>query len=540
MHSPSLSLLWKEWRERRKSLAFLTVWFVVCALHVAVYERCHAYRNPVARYFGIGEFFGLFVAVFLAVRTSLGEVKERSLGFSMALPISSRCFACHRLAGALFVLAGPILLGAVLLALPLAFGFLEQTSPFSKLTGPGNVACRPSLPPAVAVGLLWQATAIVVAQAVELLLILSVIGTRCRTEAQAGFLGVVGAVIWPHLGGAHNLAGQFDLRSAFDWLAVVIPQSLALGYGYGDNHGTYADLSIAGHVWGPLSLNFLVLLGLGFVFSIRYGTRRVPSAESPSGWLHWQFPYLLDRLPNCFPGPIGALLWLNLRCSLPIATAGLMLANLITAVSFVLFGPKIDAPLFLAVVGHLPTTMFLLAMLWGPIVAASLFAPEFQPGLESFWRSRPIAPGTWFWMKFLTGLAVTLGILDGVTIIASWKSPYAQFPNRMSVSYIACLPVLHGLLYSLAAYAVCRLRRPIAGIVAALAAFAIVSFVVESIPATRQLEPFAVYYRLLDREQAGVIDLSACDYVVVYGGLAALAAAAGMLASRRIVQVERR
>jgi ABC-type transport system involved in multi-copper enzyme maturation permease subunit len=433
MPSPSLSLLWKEWRERRGSLAFFALGFLACALYVAIDARCYAHRTPVARYFEISEFFSLLAAVFLAMRTSLGELTDRSLGFSLALPVSSRRFAWHRLAGALVALTGPILLGAALLSLLLSIGYLEQAPPCPKLTSPGNVACRPSLPPALALALLWQTTAIVVAQAAELLLILSAIGARRRTEAQVGFAGAFLGVLWLLLCETHHLARQFEQPPALDWLAVVIPQSLANGYGYGDGHGIFTDLSIAGRVWGPLSLNVLVLLGLGFVFSIRYGTRRILPAESPDGWPRWRFPdllpYLLNRLPNCCPGPIGSLVWLNLRRSLPIATAGLALAYLSTAVQLVLFGPKSDAPLFLAVAGHLPATIVPLAMLWGPIIAAALFAPELQPGLESFWRSRPIAPRSWFWTKFLTGLAVTLGILDGVTIIASWNSPYARYPR---------------------------------------------------------------------------------------------------------------
>ncbi|HTI51105.1 MAG TPA: hypothetical protein VL475_09140, partial [Planctomycetaceae bacterium] len=415
----------------------------------------------------------------------------------------------------------------------------EQAPPRPQAPPAVELVDRPSLSATAAVGLLWKATAVVIAQAVELFLIVSVIGARRRTEAQVGFIGSLGAVVWLLLCGMHHLAERFEHPPAFDWLAAVIPQSLAISYGYGDASGTYGDLAIASRVGGPLLLNSLVLVGLGVVFSLRYGTRRVIPAESPSAWPRWQFPYLLSRLPICFPGPVGALVWLDLRRALPLAATGLALAYLITAANLTLFEPNIDVPLFLAVAGHLPGTTWCLATLWATIVAAGLFAPELQPGLESFWRSRPIPPGTWFWTKFLTGLVATLGMLDGVTIVASWNSPYADFPDRMSRSYVACMPILHGFLYALAVLAVCRFRRPNLGALTAIGAYALVSVALTSIPAFQSLEPIAVYNRLIDAERAGFFDLAAHDYPLVYGGLAATAVAVASVASRLILRAER-
>lgn len=112
-------------------------------------------------------------------------------------------------------------------------------------------------------------------------------------------------------------------------------------------------------------------------------------------------------------------------------------------------------------------------------------------------------------------------------------------PDRISVSYIACLPVLHGLLYSLAACAVCRLRQPFVGGLAALAAFTLGLVIVNAIPATRPLDPFAVYDRLLSCEQTGALDLLTDDYLLTYGSLAALAAVAAGLAARQTAPLGR-
>ncbi|HEY7426582.1 MAG TPA: hypothetical protein VH682_20270 [Gemmataceae bacterium] len=194
--------------------------------------------------------------------------------------------------------------------------------------------------------------AINLASSVQLLLILSVIGTRRRAEAHLGFLGVCVACIWLLLSTVPNSrfsrSGEGDYR---DWLGAILPQSLVLVGGYGGSEGSYGDLDFTHSVWAPLIANLPVLAVLAWWFTRRYGTVRRTAVEGGLSWLRWRFPALLSRLPIRWPGRCVALVWLDLRQALPMCLAGLVLAGLLAAVN-VLSSSGFDTQLPWRVAGH--------------------------------------------------------------------------------------------------------------------------------------------------------------------------------------------
>jgi hypothetical protein len=105
----------------------------------------------------------------------------------------------------------------------------------------------------------------------------------------------------------------------------------------------------------------------------------------------------------------------------------------------------------------------------------------------------------------------------------------------MSRSFLACMPLIHALLYALGVLGVCTLRRPILGAMSALVMFFVLSSIVGSIPGVAELEPITVYNHLFDAETRaspglGVFDLSAHHYPLVYGTIAAVFLTASFLA----------
>jgi ABC-type transport system involved in multi-copper enzyme maturation permease subunit len=226
--------------------------------------------------------------------------------------------------------------------------------------------------------------------------------------------------------------------------------------------------------------------------------------------------------------------------------AGLALACLLAALSvqFLLGTGELDRQFppargghFAAIVaGQLPGTTWYVAMLWAAVVGSGVFAAELEPRLAGFWRSRPISPSAWYWVKFIVGLIAVIGVLDGVTILVSWNSPYGHSPSQMSLSYVACMPVLHATMYSLAVLGVCLLRRPVAGATAAVLAFFLVTLVFESVAPGRfggQFEPMSVYNALYYAEEKGEFDLTLYYYIYyyipVYGTLTLVIVAAAVL-----------
>ena len=541
--SPQLrSHVWREWHERKWQLAIGAGWMLCVALYAVFKELAYGQRAPVASFYGGAAFFGLLAAVFLAMRTAVGERSSGTLRFSAALPESLRRIALIRLVGAVLVLALPMIAGALLMSICLGAGWIEQAP---RRPGPAIYVPLPeraSLSSGGAVGLAVTVMAIVLAQSVELLLILCALGARRRSESHVGFLGAPLALFWL-LAQEARIGVSASYQDSMSWLGTGLPQSLLINYGYGDANGpSYGDLDIASRVWMPLALNLFVLALLAWWFARRYGTARRASKRRIAWTAAWRRrPVLQSYVPFRWPGRTAALVWLNLRQSLPLALSGLLVACLMaTAQIALLERQRHHAPLPEAVAAQLPGFAWFVAMLWATIVAVGIFAGELRPRLRSFWSSRPVRVSHWFWIKYVVGLAAVLLVLDGVTILVSWNlAATVQGPERMSWSYIACMPILHATLYSLAVLAICWIRQPIPAAVAALVFFFLLMLGLEAVPASASLDPLSVYNALFHEEQQGSLDLRRHYYPHVYGTLAAICLAAAA-AARPGVSLNRR
>lgn len=500
------------------------------------YEATHRLHGPVASFWKSSMFFGLCAAVFLAMRTSLGEVTQRTLGFSASLPVSLRLQAWVRLGGAVVTLIGPVLLGALVLWMFLLAGLIEQGPAVAKpIPHPFvHLPQRPPLSGLEAGKLIGMATAINAASSLQLLLILSAIGARRRAESHLGFIGVCGACVWLLLLTVPNSrfspSGEGDFR---DWLGAIVPQSLVVAGGYGGNEGSYDDLDFTDSFWAPLSANLPVLAVLAWWSARRYGTARCTAVEGSPTWLRWRFPALISRLPVRWPGRGPALAWLDLRQAVPMCLAGLVLAVLLAAANVLSSHSPFDASLPERIAGRLPEGTWITAILWGAVVGSGVFAGELQPPLEQFWRSRPISPSLWFWVKFGVGLAAVIGVLDLAAIVLGWKfRSYADDSNVMIYAYLACFPLLHALTYTLAVMAICWLRQGVLAGMAAILSLFLVFPALQAMPGGA--DPIDVYNKLAfhTKDLGEPLDLTKHGYPAVYGAIAVLIAAASLAAWR--------
>ena len=524
--SPEIrSLIHKEWRQRRTSFAVCSGWILCCVFYVVAYEWTHQMRAPVAAFYTASLCYTLLAAIFLGMKTALGEQTQGTLGFSLSLPVSRKRLAWTRLAGGAMTLASPVLIGAVVMTPMLLSRVLEQVPVRPLWIRCPPVPQRPPLSPADAAGLLWTVTAVAVASGAQLLVIVSIFGARRRAESHVGLFGAVLAFVWLMLPGL-----GIKLGGVRGWLGALFPGSLIIPWSYGTQAGSYSDLDLGRPLWTSLAVNLLVLLLLARWFVRRYGTRPL-SRRSPSAvrWRRW--PALWSHIAVPLPGRAAALVWINLRQSVPVAVAGLMLAALLTIAQLWEFGPGESFR------SQLPSSTWIVATVWAAVVGVGIFAAELRPGLSGFWRSRPIHVGSWFWCKFLTGLVAVLVVLDGVTIAVSWGTPIGH-TTGMSWSYIACMPILHATLYAMAVLGVCLIRRPVAGGLLAIAAFFVTSTLLQS-TIGGALEPIHVHNSLLGNEIRGQFNLAGHNYPLVYGTLAAIVVASAWLASRAIRRPER-
>ena len=520
MSPDTWSLVGKEWRERRWVFAACCGWVLCCLVYAIAYDCTRRYRDPVASYYQVSSFYGVFGAVFLAMKTALGEATQRTLSFSLSLPVSRRRLAAVRLVASILALVVPILVGAILLTPLLSLGVLEQAAarvPGSYVSMPE----RPSMTGAEAVGMLWTATAISIASGTQLLVILSIIGARLKSEAQVGFCGAVVAFAWLMLAGIRSF-----FPGAHHWIGATVPVSLAINWGYGTENGSYTDLELVPPVWWPLGINVALQIVLAWWFTRRYGTRNLAHAISrPRLWL--RRPALWSHIPIWLPNGLAALVWVNLRQSVSMALWGLVLALGITLLQTSGFQEEQTLR------SQLPSSVWIVGVLWAAVVGIGVFAAELQPGLSRFWRSRPISVGAWFWCKFFIGMVAVIGVLDGFTIYFSWGTPI-DFTSGLSLTYVACMPLLHGTIYAIAVLGICSLRRPILGGALAIGGFFVVTALISSIFG-ESFEVLSVYNAILgDEIEHGRIDLTAHHYPLVYGTLMVISVASAWLAYRAV------
>jgi hypothetical protein len=299
---------------------------------------------------------------------------------------------------------------------------------------------------------------------------------------------------------------------------VLMPQSLVIQPGYGDELGGYTDHELAQYRWVAMGLSLPVLAIIGRLFITRYGAMRESATPAKRRRFRIALPPILSRIPIRLPGRLPALIWLELRQSVPLAAFGFLLAVLMTIAS-VLIERQHGYSFGISVLMNLPSSIWFVAMLWAVVVGSGLYSADLSTRLGAFWRSRPISPDPWFWTKFVVGLAAVVGVLDGVTILVSWKSPREEMTTGMSWAYVGCFPIIHALMYVLAVLGTCWLRRPVIGGILAILGYTLLTVAIETFPMTSRLEPINVYNALLDAERSGQIDFKQHGYPVVYGVL---------------------
>ncbi|MCA9016749.1 MAG: hypothetical protein KDA77_15560 [Planctomycetaceae bacterium] len=537
------SLLWKEWQERKRTFWVCLAWILSGVIYVIVYETVSGYRTPVARFGSICMVYSMFMTVFLAMRVCLGEVTQGTLRFTSSLPVSRSGVATVRLMGGIVCLVAPIFLGAMILALLLALGILEQVPARREGFPSGfSIGELSSLAPVDGLILLAKVTSIVAESASGLFLILALIGARRRSEVHIGFLGAAVSFTGILPTEARIMLSRAGLNSLIDWIGVLFPQSMVIYYSYGDGAGSFSDLDMANRIWLPLFLNLLLLVGLGYWFTRRYGTRSLSVARQRKRC--WSWPPLFSWLSFPHRTQVSSLVWINLRQSVPLAVAGLILAGVLASANVLATGHTEGRTMQLTAYS-LPSAMWITGLLWATVVGTGVFAAELSKGLGHFWMSRPIQIKRWFWLKYLVGLCAVLLVLDGTTILLSWNSLHygaamqsMYGSNLLSWSYIACFPVLHAMMYSLAVLGVCWWKKPVRGAVAALAVFFISSMIIESIPGVSELDPLYVYNNLFMAERQGTFDLSGSHFPLVFGTICVVTLFTAYLASRKVQRFE--
>ena len=536
------SLLSKEWSERRRMFQLGTTMFLVFLGYSIAYQLEYQTRALVAAFHSTALIFGCISAILLAMSTVSGEYSQRTIKFSQSLPVRLSTVAWARLLGAWCCLIIPILVGAIVITLLLTSGVVEQAGLRSAVT---RLPDRPSLSRLEAIGFLWTVTAVAIALVLHFVTLLSLLGTRCRSEGSAGLLGAIGFLGVLSLTPIRPSLERLGLFLIADWIGALLPQSLAINWGYQEIDGsTYTDLELAPLIMGPVLINLFITLLLATWFTRLYGRRSESTVRANNRAWRWipriKLPGLMSRLTLRFPNRLTALVWLDARQSVPLSLAGLLLALLITLVGMGEFPGQGQPSFLMRLAGELPSTTWFVGGLWGVIVAVAIFSPELKPGLEQFWRSRPITPGSWFWTKFVVGLLAVIITLDMIPAMIAIVLPSNISNKRIGMAYFACIPLIHVVMYATAVAAISRIRRPVPAAIVALIFFYVLDSILMSIPTTEKLSMLDVYNRLDALEQRDAsVDLTSQGYPLVYGLLLLVVVTATRLAYRTLMPSRR-
>lgn len=527
------SLMWKQWRENRLYLAIFIAWMLLAVCYTVGYELGYRFRAAVGSFSGMAMLYSTCAAMFLAMRTAQGEQADGSIAFSASLPVSLRRIAAVRIGAAVVTLAIPILLAAFMLALALASGLIEQATP-------RGIPYQMRLPQretaAVATSLEQLGSVAMIASfgGIQLLLILSLCGCWLRSQAQVGFWGAVLALGIMVAEGLLWHGGRPPISQLI--YGALLPQSLVVHSGYEAEVGGYTDHELVQYRWVSLALASIQLLAIGYFFTTQYGRLRQPAPTNIPGRFRFLLPAIWSNLPIHLPGRLVAMIWLELRQSLPLAICGLLFAVLLT-IAGELMQPARESSFSTSefVRMNLPHTVFYVGMLWAVVVGAGIYSADLSENLGAFWRSRPISQVMWFWCKFFVGLVVVLAVLDGCTILVAWNAPRETPHDGISWAYVACFPILHAWMYALAVLWTCWLRKPVIGGFLAVLSYTLLSVAMTTFPATNWLEPINVYYSMFIDER-GLTDLqeniAPNAYPIIFGTLTASVVGFAILSAR--------
>ncbi|MCA9238183.1 MAG: hypothetical protein KDA44_22075 [Planctomycetales bacterium] len=482
MQSTWQALIWKEAREHRWKIAALTAVFLGTLL-VGIWSIGPSPTVAFDVADGVLAAGVALAAGLLAIGIAAGEQSAGTIGLLQMLPTSTRRAAIVKLATAIAALAVPIVatLATVWLFAQLVSADVTPRGRFCGIENWYLARFAASWLGGASI-LLWMVAAGV---------------NRCDEirAAALGFVAIVfswGAlVLVAYLCGilgeveVNEAPGYFMATSMLPAGILELPIDAAV-------HDAWEQELLSDRVTTSTSW-FAVWLGTIWPFALaavashaalatwyvrRFGRvvpARLQTVESASA-APVRTAARADWLAPPRRSPVASLLWKQFRESAPMAILG---AALIVGIFVVV---ALAAMRDAAGLGLLRREEFevLALALWAYVGAGialvagvGVLMDDLKPELQTFWRSRPIAVGKWFSVKYAGGLVVTMIALL-VGLIVTWSASWLFAEGGVAVSAEPDLPIiicmilaLQAAVYTAAVAAMAWLRHPIyAGILA--------------------------------------------------------------------------
>jgi ABC-type transport system involved in multi-copper enzyme maturation permease subunit len=452
MNSTWRSLLWKEWREQRWKLALMIAGCLAIGLVLAaVFGEWEAFiAGPVMMLSLVVP----AVAVFIGAGIAAGERSHGTLPFLQALPSPMKKAAVTKLLVASATVAAPFFLASLVLVVTWLFRWPRFEIWTSDASFENDIlpTCFGAL--------------VLAAASVSVLIWIAAAGVNHVDELRAGAIGLLTiAIVWALIAFVDYQYRTSESRPSPTWLRIasagapagiadLINGSATSGGMAGAWRATWPLLAVYLPVHGMLSAWYIARLGR------RAGPQRV--AESLS-----QVQPAVSWLGAPRRTRVGAIVWKQLRESVPLAALGVL--TILTVGPVVARASSTTASFDFFETWQLTAlSVWLIAGIFISVVAGiGLFYDDLRPALHTFWRSRPIDVDAWFWTKLLTGLAITEGVLVTgplltLALLRYLGQPLASLPNEPSLLQIAGAGLLlHAFAFVLAALAIALVRQPV-------------------------------------------------------------------------------
>jgi hypothetical protein len=133
--------------------------------------------------------------------------------------------------------------------------------------------------------------------------------------------------------------------------------------------------------------------------------------------------------------------------------------------------------------------VFMFGGVFALFVAVATTCRDLVPGIEEFWRSRPVSVVRWFLVKYTVGLAVSVTVCL-VPLLA--ERMLESQPADLPPAALVWLSLLWAALYSVAFAAGCLVRRPAHAAMLALAGLLLIYFLPLVVPPLRAMNALEI------------------------------------------------
>lgn len=518
MMSPQLkSLIWLEWQQRRWQMAICLMAFLVGLTVMLTPEVRKGLRFTDHELQLVLFIPAMMLPIFFAMNTSHGEIVERTLSFSEALPVVAADRAKIRLWGGIAALVVSLTVAMCVLSLVLiGGGHLVNTAYLE-------------LPFLSAMRVIWFQTLVFGCASSTLYIVIATLGSRLPNQTATGAVGVVVLVLTMILMNVWYVSDNPWSVAAHFFARTVSPLTLLTQPNHPPGVGYPQGVARIWSVKSGLAVNLVFQVAMSCLF-VRHCSRRHmhsvgANAKRSAKPVRWRIPMRL-RLPTSN----FALVWITLRQILPICLAGLVIAALLALVS-ILQRDIWSIEQFLETMAE---TNLVVGVLWSVVVGTMIFHQELDSRVGEFWRATPISVGRLFAVKFIAGLATVILVLDMTAMGCIWvlmPQNSLRSPSEMVGIYSALFLPVHAMMYVVAVATACLLRRPILGGMMAVATVAYGGLVMSSFKSLNYYSPIGILSRLYSDYN---LKLSDSGFPVMILGMAVIGAAATTVAYRAL------